>query len=130
MRARHRTVSECMRHHSIRKWKDIMRFEIRYFFLEVELSQPQKFLSRKIPATLLEGVCGYFSIRVSHKRHSMFRISYIDMYCLCTVIKPVWLNPRRKYLISNLIISFHFLTEWWRTNSNVCLLYTSDAADE
>ena len=24
--------------HSVRKWKDIMRFEIRYFFLEVGLS--------------------------------------------------------------------------------------------
>ena len=29
---------ECVRHHSIRKWKYIMRFEIRYFFLEIGLS--------------------------------------------------------------------------------------------
>ena len=29
---------ECMRHHSVRKWKYIMRFEIRYFFLEIGLS--------------------------------------------------------------------------------------------
>ena len=29
-RARHRTVRECVRHHSVRKWKYIMRFEIRY----------------------------------------------------------------------------------------------------
>ena len=48
-----------MRHHSVRKWKYIMRFEIRYFFLE---------------------------------------------------IKPEGLNPisRKKHLISNLIIYFHF----------------------
>ena len=29
---------KCVRHHSVRKWKDIMRFEIRYFFLEIGLS--------------------------------------------------------------------------------------------
>ena len=27
------------------------------------------------------------------------------------------LYSRKKYLISNLIINFHFLTEWWRTHS-------------
>ena len=48
-----------------------MRFEIRYFFLEIGLS----------PSGL-----------------------------------P---NLKKKYLISNLIIYFHFLTEWWRTHSNV-----------
>ena len=26
---------ECVRYHSVRKWKYIMRFEIRYFFLEI-----------------------------------------------------------------------------------------------
>ena len=25
-----------MRHHSVRKWKDVMRFEIRYFFLDLK----------------------------------------------------------------------------------------------
>ena len=36
-------------------------------------------------------------------------------------VKPYGLNPisRKKYLISNLIIYFQFLTEWWRTHSNV-----------
>ena len=29
---------ECVRHHSVRKWKYIMRFEIRHFFLEIGLS--------------------------------------------------------------------------------------------
>ena len=29
---------ECVRHHYVRKWKYIMRFEIRYFFLEIGLS--------------------------------------------------------------------------------------------
>ena len=38
-RARHSASTlECVRHHSVRKWKDIMRFEIRYFLLEVGLS--------------------------------------------------------------------------------------------
>ena len=32
-----RPVRECVRHHSVRKWKDIQRFEIRYFFIEVGL---------------------------------------------------------------------------------------------
>ena len=29
-----------------------------------------------------------------------------------------WINPisRKKYLVSNLITSFHFLMEWWRTH--------------
>ena len=40
---------------------------------------------------------------------------------LLRLVKHFGLNPisRKKYLISNLIISFHFLTEWWRTHSNV-----------
>ena len=33
-----RPVRKCVRHHSVRKWKYVMRFEIRYFFLEVGLS--------------------------------------------------------------------------------------------
>ena len=57
------------------KRKYIMRFEIRYFLLEIGLSpwgltQPQE----------------------------------------------------KKYLILNLIISFHFLTEWWRTHSRTGLM--------
>ena len=38
---------EYVRHHSVRKWKYIMRFEIRYFFLEIGLSpnfKPHYFL--------------------------------------------------------------------------------------
>ena len=47
-----------------------------------------------------------------------FEIIY---YFLKIVVKHKGLNPisRKKYLISNLIIYFHFLTEWWRTHSNV-----------
>ena len=29
---------ECVRHHSVRKWKYVMRFEIIYFFLEIGLN--------------------------------------------------------------------------------------------
>ena len=36
---RHWTVRQCVRHHSVRKWKDIIRFEIRYFFLKKKVSK-------------------------------------------------------------------------------------------
>ena len=48
--------------------------------------------------------------------HNHWSPIFSSYFCL-----PEGLNPirRKKYIISNLAIYFHFLTQWWRTHSNV-----------
>ena len=145
-----------MRHHSVRKWKNIMRFEIGYIFLEIGLSPKgltlryifvtvYQFFTRSLrilrPRIYCNIICKYVKIckKVCKNEEIWLKIckstSFLPEMSLCTSFLPYpppplpinvkfiyqWLNPisRKKYLISNLNIYFHFLTESWRTHSNV-----------
>ena len=59
-----------MRHHSVRKWKDIMRFEIRSFFLEVGRKKyliSNLFICFRFPqAIVLKLYSVYYYLRYTH----------------------------------------------------------------
>ena len=90
------TPMDCVRHHSVRKWKDIMRFEIRYFFsLGLTHSQEKSILISNLI------ICFRFP-RASVRHYSTVRAAVCQRASTTT--------PENNFLFSGLFrkITFYF----------------------